>query len=277
MSKLLTSGFSRLWKNKYFWICNVGMAAFAVLLVMSSYITAIKYETQAYLDGIIFSYVPFVGVIAGAFISLFLGTEYSDGTIRNKLIVGHRRSKIYLSNLIVCGAAATIICAVFMFASVAVGLLLGVVMTIKLSSLVTMILTCFALCLSYCGLFTLVAMLCQNKAAVAVICVVGAFALLMLASYLLNALSAPEYTNEYYYDASAENWIEGELVPNKAYVSGIKRQIFEFLNNFLPGGQALQIAQARVESPWILQCYSYIIVAVSSAIGMIFFRRKDLK
>lgn len=36
--------------------------------------------------------------------SMFQGTEYSGGTIRNKLVVGHERYQVYLAALIVNGA-----------------------------------------------------------------------------------------------------------------------------------------------------------------------------
>lgn len=33
---------------------------------------------------------------------MFIGTEFSDGTMRNKLIVGHRRREIYFTNFLTC-------------------------------------------------------------------------------------------------------------------------------------------------------------------------------
>ena len=50
-----------------------------------------------------------MGLVAAVFISLFVGSEYSDGTIRNKLVVGHSRMRIYLANLIVCSIACVLI------------------------------------------------------------------------------------------------------------------------------------------------------------------------
>ncbi|MGY3662454.1 MAG: hypothetical protein ACXAHE_00930 [Roseburia sp. 1XD42-69] len=44
---------------------------------------------------------------------MFLGTDYSDGTIRNKLTVGHTRTNIYLANLIVTFAAGLLIMCVW--------------------------------------------------------------------------------------------------------------------------------------------------------------------
>lgn len=277
MRKLLSAGFARLWKNKYFWICVLCMTAFAAVIVISSYISAEKYDSAAYLDGILLCYITFIGVVIAAFISLFIGTEYSDGTIRNKLIVGHRRSAIYISNFIISSVASIIISASFMLTITVIGLPLKMILMSEASTILVTILSGFVLCLSFTGIFTLVAMLCQNKAAVAVICVVSAFALLMVASYLVAALSEPELINEYYYDAQTDDWIMGELVPNQRYVGGIKREIFEFLNDFLPGGQAIQISQAQIDTPWLLQCYSAIIAIGSSLLGLELFKRKDLK
>ena len=277
MRKLLSAGFSRLWKNKYFWICIICMVAFAAVMVVSSYISAEKYDVVSYIDGVFFSYVLFIGTVIAAFISLFLGTEYSDGTIRNKLIVGHSRSAIYLSNYIICSVSALAISAAYMATCVIIGLPLGLFFMTPTEQILITILTALILCLSFTGLFTLIAMLCQNKAAVAVICVVGAFVLLFGATFIQSSLSQPEMVNEYYYDEAQDEWIEGDLIPNQSYVGGIKRQIYEFLQDFLPGGQSIQISQAQINQSWLLQGYSIIIAIVSSVIGLIIFRRKDLK
>ena len=54
------------------------------------------------------------------FTPLFLGTEYSDGAIRNKLISGKTRTQIYLSSL-----AAILTALLIMTAAWAAGALLG--------------------------------------------------------------------------------------------------------------------------------------------------------
>ena len=253
------------------------MAVFAAAIVVSSYISSVKYDMESYIDGVFFSYVLFIGTVIAAFMSLFLGTEYSDGTIRNKLIVGHSRSAIYISNYIICFVAAIVISAVYMVTCVIIGLPLKIFFMTPMEEILITILTALVLCFSFTGLFTLIAMLCQNKAAVAVICVVGAFVLLFGATFIQSSLSQPEMVNDYYYDEAQDEWIEGDLIPNQSYVGGVKRQIYEFLQDFLPGGQSIQISQAQLEDPWLLQGYSAIIAIASSAIGLVLFRRKDLK
>lgn len=47
-----------------------------------------------------FIYALFVPLMVSLLTALFIGTDYSDGTMRNKLIAGHVRRKIYVANLI---------------------------------------------------------------------------------------------------------------------------------------------------------------------------------
>ena len=47
-------------------------------------------------------FVALPGIVMAAFCSMFIGTEFSDGTMRNKLIVGHRRREIYFTNFLTC-------------------------------------------------------------------------------------------------------------------------------------------------------------------------------
>lgn len=61
-----------------------------------------KFGYEATLDNFFFDYATYILVLGAIFCSLFIGTEYSDGTIRNKLIMGYSRQKIYCANLIVC-------------------------------------------------------------------------------------------------------------------------------------------------------------------------------
>ena len=65
-------------------------------------------------------------LIQAPFLSVYLGTEFSEGTIRNKLVAGHSRPAVYLSNLILCAIAGVLLCLGYIAAVLAVGLpLLG--------------------------------------------------------------------------------------------------------------------------------------------------------
>lgn len=123
-------------------------------------------------------YTLWTGIVLSVFCSLFIGTEYSDGTIRNKIIVGHTRTAVYLSNLVVCMTAGVFICLSCVAASLLVGIpLLGYFQS-DIRILLLLLLCSFVMSFAYAGIFTLIAMLNQNKAIVAVFCILGAFILL---------------------------------------------------------------------------------------------------
>lgn len=76
-------------------------------------------------DGL-FAGLTFLGVVLAAFCSLYLGTEYQDGTLRNKVAAGYRREQIYFSCLLACLGGGLLIWGSYLAAYLAVGLpLLG--------------------------------------------------------------------------------------------------------------------------------------------------------
>ena len=112
MSRLINAGFARLFKNKVFYVIVIFSAVFGILQGTPGALDKMDGATF-YIDSQFISFAIVSGVISACFTGLFLGTEYSDGTVRNKLIVGHGRLNIYISNLAVCCAANLIFIAVY--------------------------------------------------------------------------------------------------------------------------------------------------------------------
>ena len=104
MRKLISANLMRLWLNKAFWVTVLLMigleSAFCLLLLK---------QNSTRLDIVMYTMVQIIGILISVFLSLFMGTEYNDGTLRNKLIVGHKRSSVYLASLITGIAAVTVI------------------------------------------------------------------------------------------------------------------------------------------------------------------------
>ncbi len=105
MMKLLRANFSRLIQNRLFFLVLLLMVAVPLYAVGMRYVVAPEtaWETA---DGLWFTGGMYMSVVASVFISLFIGAEFSDGTIRNKLTAGHTRSAIYFSNLITCSTVS---------------------------------------------------------------------------------------------------------------------------------------------------------------------------
>ena len=122
MNRLLSADFARLLKNKYFWICSIFMAGFGIFMQVMNYVSCISMGAVPHPDTIFFSFSLLTCILLSAFISLFIGTDYSDGTMRSKLVIGHTRCGIYLSGLITCTAAGLLMCLSCLIASLAAGL-----------------------------------------------------------------------------------------------------------------------------------------------------------
>jgi len=284
MNKLLRAGFARLKKDKIFWAGMILMFAVGVIFVINDLTIQQRTQIPATLDGVLFSYVFFTGLVSAAFCSLFIGTEYSDGTIRNKLVVGHARSAIYLSNLVVGGLAGLLMNLAYVIAVCAVGIPLFGVPETGASGIALLSLCSILMTFSFISIFTLLGMLIHNKALVAVVSIIGALTLLVAGSYVGSRLDEPEYFEGANFVFQGDGMVistadesSDERVENPMYLKGTERVVYQFIYDFLPSGQAMQIYMFSVIHPWSLLLYSLLIAVLTTGGGLYFFRKKDIQ
>lgn len=276
MNRLLSANFMRLRKNKCFFGGMILMAGYAVYYVLVNYAEK-ENGFIVSLDEGLFGCILFVPVLLAVVCSLFSGTEYSDGTIRNKIIAGHRRRDIYLAGLITNIVAGEVLFTTYFVVYLCVGIPLLGTFESNLGAILMYVLVAFMLVCALAAIFTMIAMLCANKAVVAVICILSAMVLLLMGSQILSRLSEPETYQPYVFSADGEMTEMGQEVKNPNYLEGTKRVAYEFLYDFLPGGQAIQCSAMKAKNPPVLALYSAIILLGTTTVGFLFFGRKDIK
>lgn len=275
MSRLLQAGFLRIRKNHIFIGGLILTFLFPTAVIINHRIETAQYGASSPLDNFLFVGPISISIILAVLCSLFVGTEYSDGTIRNKLVVGHTRTGIYFSHFLLCAFAAALMYLLTLLSAFAFGMpLLGLPM-MQFPSLLLYFASGLLLCIAYAALFNMISMLCASKSRANIICILTAFFLLIIGFILLQSLNAPKTIQ------IAELSVNGEIVvdevANPQYLTGMKREVYQFFYELLPGGQALQLANLEIIHPFRVIMLSLSVTVLTNAVGSFFFNRKDLK
>lgn len=305
MIHLLHGNFYALLHTKRFWIVTA-------LLTAGAAWDAIAQQQMAAFDGGVLIDNTIVNCAAWQFIllpclcGLFVHTDYHDGTIRNKLTVGHSRATVYLSNFITVYAMELF----FLALSVSTVLLVGAGLTIgnpwnvavRLGVLLLLFLALTAVCV-------FAAMLITNRSAL-VICAMVGLGLMFGGQAVCLMLESPKVVPEFssvtmttnedgdqtmqYLDKDGNPIAVDDipLVPNPGYIDEPFRSILRTANTIQPGGQLWEILWdghwvfsedgAQVETMeqtprWQLALYSAAVTLSFLGLGLALFRRKDLK
>lgn len=274
MSKLLSANFIRLRKMKFFWIGMGLMLGAGIFFPIDRYLDMKQTGSIHNIDSGFFGCALFIGILMSVFCSLFIGTEYSDETIRNKIVTGQRRNFIYLSNLITSGIVGIAMCTVFFLPYLCLGIpLLGFFET-NIQFVLLFAITVFILSIAFSSIFTLISMLNHNKAVTAVICILLAFGFLIIGSYLNSRLHAPRIIPIYILDEKNIPIMSEE--PNPHYLEGKKREVVQTIYDIIPGGQAIQCISLEAVNLSLLPVYSIMITVLTTGIGLYYFKKKDL-
>lgn len=274
MVRLLRANFARLWKTKSFWVCMI----ISAVLGLSNFLTSYSVNTDCVktLGAELMSYGSNILLFISIFAALFLGTDYSGGTIRNKLVIGHTRSEIYFSNLITTAAGGLMLMAATWTVVLVTGLCLGGEAGMPAEELLLEMLICIGAVIAISAIYTLIGMLFVSKSSIVTITLVLTFALIIGAAMIESLLAQPEYVTNYVMTVNGET-VQTEPEHNPLYVSGVRRDILTAVNDILPSGQMMQIEMGSPRSAELMPLYSLGVLAVTTAIGAAVFRRKDLK
>lgn len=276
MTKLLSANFLRLRKSVLFWGILALSFGFGLFTVYTQLSDKLKYGLEVRLDSVLFFYAMVIGLVCAVFISLFFGTEYSDGAIRNKMIVGQSRLEVYLANLLTGYLVALLSTAAFLLAVFGLGVPTLGSPAIPVPAFLLNLLGTLVMEAAFCALFTFVTMNCAKKAASAVACILLFFAMMVASTYVYGRLDAPEFITGYELSVGGEI-VESIPEPNPRYLRGGSRAAYEFASDLLPTGQASQYTMMEVSHPVRAAVCAAALTAVFTAAGAALFRRKDLK
>ena len=283
MIKLLRANFSRLKTEKIFWFAAGFSALYALAVCLFAFYSEQVNQSDIPFDILfvncygLLGYLAVPGIVMAAFCSLYIGTEFSDGTIRNKLIVGHTRTEIYLANFLTCALTGIFFSLISIAVLCAVGIPLFGLPGMSAKMLFQLILAGTMMLISYAALLNLLSMLLGNKSAAAIISIVCVIAIMFLCAYLIGRINEPPFIQAIS-DISFNGVSSGsQTIPNPWYLQEPVRTVFQVIVDLLPSGQSLQISGTSAPHLWRLPLYAAGVAIAANAAGILLFRKKDLK
>ncbi len=276
MIKLFNAGFERLRKNKIFWLLTMFTIGIALIMIYTQYNDMKRYGEIIEVEQLFLNYSTMIGVVIAIFTSLFLGVEYSDGAIRNKICIGHKRTNIYMSNLIIVTITSLFSYILFMIVVSIIGIPLFGGLTLQFSLLCKLISCIFIAILAYSSIFTFIAMGISNKTITAIVSIMLVFIMMMTALTCLNILNAQKFIQKEKVSL-VKGEMKPEIVPNPKYPSETKKKVCQTILNIIPAGQMFQIAGQTASDLKVLILYSLGVIIIFTSTGILLFKKKELK
>lgn len=260
MNKLLTSNFWRLRKNFIFWLSLVCALVGPLYTVLNNWYykclwdMSIQADAAFLLSGADYFFMVALAVV----ISLFWGTEFSDNTIRNKLIAGHTRVSLFLSNLI-----TSIVVAVIMYLVSVAASCIGIPLLDKLELPIDKLILqmgCAVVSVSVIATFICtVTMVIGNRVVSAIVSMLSVIGMQLIPPVL---------------------WANVDYYTENGLLHTYQAKIDVFMYDWLPTCQIYRLTSEITDIPkniYLFPMYSAILILVIGTIGVIIFRKKNLK
>ena len=274
-NQLFHANLVRLSRSVVFWICNVSILVYTVVYMLNGCRQRKNgLVTSYFLEDFYFQFAILIGLFAAVFTTLYLSVEYGNGVLRNKIIVGHTRADIYLSNLRL-GFFASVIMMGIGLAGGLVGIPTFGTWNMGGLQVLLRILIMVMFLFAFRAVFTMLCMLIQNKSICAIVTVLAYFALLVASSMMINRLMQPEMVSDTILTAQGVTFSEPK--PNPLYLEGFWRKVLDFIIDLIPAGQGIRLSSNDIGHPVRMLALSTFVTVFFTAFGLFMFNKKDLK
>lgn len=263
MKRLLMADFARLRGNTFLWIIFASAVFMGIFSPIFGHRTCVIYmapDSSYSMDYWLLKFTNVLAFSAALFCSLYTGTDYSEGTLRNKIAVGHSRRSVYVSNLIVNVVAISVAYSIYLLVALCVGLpFLGTFRQLAGKEILVLVICAYAAMAAFAAVFTLIIMINSNPITALGINLCIVIVSLCFAIHQLNLLTDVMF------------WTDAMAT---------RREMTLFLLDFLPGSQIMDFYALKDGfgnfDPGVMLGGSVFFIVASTAVGLKVFCRKDL-
>lgn len=302
MIRLLNANFARLFKSRLFWICAAVSLAFALIeaikcMTESSLLFPHPEESLFKSSGILLLFCETV------LVGIFVGVEHG-GALRNKIISGKSRTEIFLANTITCSAAAAMLQFIFVSATILAGLIFGGKFVLTFGEIVLYELLQLASLVQMSVITSTLSLLFQQKFSGTLWSIVLILILWVIGSVVSSKVGSLKHSAEYIHHNSIMIQIERTDITEE---ERLQISVLESVQDILPSEQQTQIKDSfynafghetysvpphtsdmhkelfgdvtytKIPIPVEIAPYSLGMIAVTTAVGALIFRKKDIK
>ena len=247
MTKLIRACIRRYTHNTIFWIAAVLTIGLGISIAHSTRMTY-------YDDALVIAQM----LIHAVMISWVVGKEFKEGIFRNKVIVGHSKGSIYLSELI-CGVGIAFVL-YFLCAVIFVAFNFYEVPLLPASLIVKIFVDYVLLNMCLAAIFVTISCLFSQQAIIAIVNIALVLVMTTASQRLYAQLSQPQYLERY--ETINSEWIDenGNIrykevkvegseyyVDNPTYVGGVKRDIYDTVYKLSPYGHIIEFVYFNMD------------------------------
>ncbi len=279
MSSLLSAGIHRYRRSAVFWVML--LTALVLGAITGAIADSSSQLNAAYLFGLF--------LVSAIQISLMIGAEFNNGAFRNKLIAGHSKGKVFLSELLLSLTSATVL----FIAHYGAFVLLNLSRFDRLETVETaqVIFGAWLMHLAFAAVCTAVCFFIPyNSAIAAVVNIILVIVMMFAAAELHLKLNEREYNTVYVADENGNMVAKDEINPGYIPPDSAEYAVIHGVYYLMPCGQ-LNDYQYALSDLWndrepnekyledlkTAPIYSFTAMILFSAAAYLCFRKKDLK
>ncbi len=252
------------------------LGSFILMLVIALGILLYSYSMKNKMDHVMLLQMSFIGIGIACLVSVILGKEFNEVTLRNKLIIGHKKYKVYLAYWLYFFSLSVILYAIYMLVILCLGIPLLGAPQASGQTICLWIISQLLMLATFVSLFTCISFLCSGRIIAIIVNLLFAFGLIFLFILFMGRLTTPEYIDIWQMNPTTN---EFELMKelNPKYPSPMEKNIMYSFLYLLPTSHTYAVLFGVELKEYILILSSLLSSTIITLIGVLVFMKKDIK